>query len=75
MISESLIKKWHMGNDNGEGYPIGDEDMTPLEAAEYDDLAVIDDDCYGNVVAAYDETHLVVIRDHNGPWAVTVSVG
>jgi len=54
-------------NDAGEGFSIGDEDMTPREAAEYEGYTVeyetVDGVCYcGGIIVA----------DANGPWAVYV---
>lgn len=77
MINENIIKKWHIGNDNGEGYAVGDDNMTPAEAAEAEGLIICDEDITGQVVAiaSEDDDCFVVIRDHNGPWAVTVTLG
>ena len=77
MISKSLLNRWRIGNDNGKGYALGDNNMTPAEAAEDCGLEIIDEDHTGNVVARllHGDNSLVVIRDHNGPWAVKVTVG
>ena len=71
MISEEYIRAWRIGNDAGDGYAVGDEDMTPLQAAEDEGYTDIEEDEIGQVLCT-DGDDLVVIRDHNGPWAIRI---
>lgn len=71
MISEEYLRAWNIGNDNGQGYSVGDAEDTPLEAAEAEGYTDIEEDETGQVLCS-DGCDLVVIRDHNGPWAVRI---
>lgn len=72
-MEKELMKKWNNGNDNGQGWAIGDDNMTPTEAAlEHGLVDVHDIDCEGNVVGMDDDGNLVVVCDSHGPWAVTI---
>lgn len=71
MISEEYIKAWRIGNDKGNGYAVGDDDMSCSQAAEHEGYTDIEEDETGQVLAT-DGEDLVVIRDANGPWAVRI---
>jgi len=72
-ISDSELKRlWREGNDQGRGYAIGDEDMTPRQASKDGGLENIQNiDQEGNVVGII-SGDIIVVCDSNGPWAVTV---
>jgi hypothetical protein len=71
MISEEYIKAWRIGNDEGQGFAVGDVDMTCEEAAEAEGYTDLEVDETGQVLCS-DGDDLIVIRDHNGPWAVRI---
>jgi hypothetical protein len=73
--TEGLLESWRIGNNAGKGFAIGADDMSPEEAAEdygLTEIEVITPD--GSVVGCDDDGHAIVVRDHNGPWAVDVTV-
>lgn len=72
-ISDSELKRlWREGNDQGRGYAIGDDDMSPHQAAKDGGLENIQKiDPEGNVVGIL-AGDIIVVCDANGPWAVTV---
>ena len=75
MTNDELINIWRNGNAAGRGYSIGGPDDSPEIVAELDcmdEIRVLDPE---GSVAALDGIGLVVIRDHNGPWAVRVQDG
>jgi hypothetical protein len=67
---------WYKGNNAGNGYAVGEANMTPREAAEaeeFDEIRTFDTDTSTNhCVVARDGDKLVAICDANGPWAVDV---
>jgi hypothetical protein len=71
MISEEYIRAWRIGNDAGEGFAVGNEGMTCEEAAEAEGYTHLEVDCTGQVLCS-DGDDLIMIRDHNGPWAVRI---
>jgi hypothetical protein len=71
MIGEEYIRAWRIGNDAGEGFAVGADGMSPDEAAEFEGYTHPWVDCTGQVLCA-DGDDLIVIRDHNGPWAVRI---
>jgi len=71
MLPDEYIRAWRIGNDNGDGFSVGDEEDSPLEAAEEAGFTDIEEDEIGQVLCS-DGDDLVVIRDHNGPWAVRI---
>ena len=68
---------WGKGNDAGDGYAVGEANMTPREAAEaeeFDDIRTFDTGTSTNhCVVARDGHKWVAICDANGPWAVTIA--
>ena len=71
MISEEFIQAWRLGNDEGEGFAAGAENMTPRQAAEDEGYTNIEEDETGQVLCT-DGDDLIVIRDVYGPWAVRI---
>jgi hypothetical protein len=78
--ASELMNAWRRGNDAGRGYAVGSSpagnvsDESPTSAAEYEGYRVEGDlDPTGNIVAV-DDDRIIVICDHNGPWAVDVTV-
>lgn len=71
MIGDEYIRAWRIGNDAGDGFSVGDDNMTPCQAAEYEGYTDIEEDETGQVLCS-DGDDLIVIRDHNGPWAVRI---
>ena len=65
------LAAWVAANNNGEGYAVGDESQTPLQAAQSDGLAVLDTSG-DDVLAADSAGSLVMICDLHGPWACSV---
>jgi len=70
--NEKLLEMWRKGNDAGLGYAIGHEDDTPLEAAERSGHESITEITPEGSVVCHDGHDMIVICDHNGPWAVKV---
>ena len=77
-LTDSEIESlWSKGNDAGNGYAVGEANMTPREAAEaeeFDDIRTFDTwNSTSHCVVARDGDKLVAICDANGPWAVTIA--
>jgi hypothetical protein len=75
MIDEKHIRDWRIGNDAGKGFPVGESDMTPEQAAESEGYEILSTDCDGQTLCrdVNNLNDLILIRDHNGPWAVRIS--
>jgi hypothetical protein len=73
-IGYEYIRAWKIGNDAGHGFAVGDDDMTCEQAAEAEGYTDLEVDATGQVLCT-DEDDLVMIRDHNGPWAVRIPAG
>jgi hypothetical protein len=76
-LTDSEIEAlWDKGNDEGNGYSVGGDKMTPREAAEdegFTDIRTFDTSTStSHCVIARDGGDWVAICDANGPWAVTV---
>lgn len=72
MNDKELNNAWRRGNDAGCGFALGDEDMTPEEAAKsegLENIRIIDPE--GTVVGQL-AGYTIVIADSHGPWAVTI---
>lgn len=70
-IGDEYIRAWEIGNDDGNGFAVGDDGMTCEEAAEAEGYTDLEVDSTGQVLCT-DGDDLVVIRDDNGPWAVRI---
>lgn len=70
--ASELMAAFRAGNDAGNGFAVGDADMTPREAAEIDWTHRADLTPEGSVVAT-DFGRIYVVADVNGPWAVDVT--
>lgn len=73
---DDLAEQWRERNDAGYGYPAGQEEQTPAEAAKWEGWAVLfdaitDDDV---LIARKGDGGLVGIGDANGPWAVDLDL-
>jgi len=67
-----LMRLWREGNDQGHGYAIGDENMSPRQAAKDGGLEAIQKiDPEGGVVGILDGG-IIVVCDAHGPWAVKI---
>lgn len=68
---------WTAGNNEGAGYAVGEDGMSPIESAEFEEFADIrtfDTSMNtGTCVIARDGDAMVAICDCNGPWAVTIA--
>lgn len=76
MTEDTTIRKaWRIGNDNGEGFPIGDDDDEPMEAAQRAGLQSPRevDGLDGGIVCGWDGDRLIAIADSSGPWAVDIT--
>jgi hypothetical protein len=76
ILNSEFKRLWREGNDQGRGYAIGNEDMTPCQAAKDGGLENIQKiDPEGNVAGIL-AGDIIVVCNSNGPWAVTVgSIG
>lgn len=74
MKTECFVEAWRRGNDNGEGYIIGEEHETPLQAAKKGGLECIIQVSQEGSVLGYDsDGRAIVVCDLHGPWAVDVT--
>ena len=78
-LTDSEIEAaWDKGNDAGDGYAVGDSDMTPLEAAKAEDFVNVRTfntrTSTSRCVVGHDGRNWVALCDANGPWAVTIEV-
>lgn len=69
----ALMAAWRTGNDDAEGYALGDASASPSEAARRSGATDIVKCCPEGSVACVIDGRVVVICDANGPWAVDVS--
>ena len=70
----NISHKWNMVNNAGEGFPIGEEDDTPTQAATREGYAILETEDGGTtdevVMAVHLETkQLILVANSNGPWA------
>ena len=72
MKDKELMDAWRQGNNAGHGYALGNEDMTPVEAARDAGLENIQTITPEGAVFGELAGDVIVIADHNGPWAVTI---
>lgn len=70
-----LNSLYECGNASGEGEPVGEEYMTPLEAAQEEEFDILGDlnDCNNSVVVRISEGEYAVICDCWGPWMVLLT--
>ena len=78
-LTDSEIESaWDAGNNAGEGYAVGEDGMTPLQAAEHEEMDDIrtcnTHGSTGHCVIARDGAKWVAICDANGPWAVDIQM-
>lgn len=72
---EDALGCWNLENDAGNGYSVGEELMSPADAADaegYSEIEIIDPT--GNVICM-DGPDVIVICDANGPWACKIKIG
>jgi hypothetical protein len=72
MTDKELLNAWRSGNDSGRGYAVGEEDMSPSDAAKDAGLENIRTISPDGIVVGELAGDVVVVADCNGPWAVTV---
>lgn len=70
-----LDQMYEEGNSLGEGEPVGEEYMTPLDAAIEEEFEILGDldDCNNSVVVRISEGEYAVICDCWGPWMVLLA--
>lgn len=72
----TAIQAWQRGNDRGndrgDGYAVGETSDTPAEAAEREDLSILERLDGGVVVVECLSGGRTVIADVHGPWAVDI---
>lgn len=78
LTDREIESQWDAGNNAGDGYAVGDEQMSPYEAAEAEGFSDIRTfatrQSTGHCVIGRDATgDWVAVCDANGPWAVTLS--
>ena len=66
-------KVWNRGNDAGDGYPIGEVEDSPIDAATREGWTVLEHGTDGMVLARDLIGRPVAIGDAGGPWAVTIA--
>jgi hypothetical protein len=72
--TDNFIEAWRWGNDKGEGYSIGKEYHSPMQAAQSEGLTCIIQISTDGSVLGYDsEGRVIVVCDSHGPWAVDVT--
>jgi hypothetical protein len=78
LTDREIERLWDEGNNEGNGYSVGGDKMTPREAAEdegFTDIRTFDTSgSTSHCVIARDGGDWVAICDANGPWAVTIHV-
>lgn len=72
LTDTELMAAWRAGNDAGRGFPIGNVDGTPEEAAEDGGLEDVRRISPEGAVVGHVGLEVLVIADCNGPWAVSV---
>lgn len=69
------LNYWRKENNAGNGYAVGEEFMSPAEAADAEEYSEIEEiDPTGNVICM-DGNDIIVICDANGPWACKIKIG
>lgn len=73
MTYQDMLREWRRGNDDGQGFAVGDDDSNPnaldgvgtllIRAATREEIAVYQDHSGG----------LIGVGDLYGPWAVRLS--
>jgi hypothetical protein len=72
--TDNFIEAWRWGNDKGEGYSIGEEYQSPMEAAQSDGLTcIIQISTDGSVLGYKEDGSAIVVCWSHGPWAVDVT--
>jgi hypothetical protein len=72
--TDNFAEAWGWGNDKGEGYSIGEEYQSPIEAAQSDGLTcIIQISTDGSVLGYKEDGSAIVVCDSHGPWAVDVT--
>lgn len=76
MTDREIYAAWRDGADSGRGYAVGETKMTPMEAAEYDEMTDIrtydTPTSLATCVVARDGDDIIAIGDIYGPWAVKI---
>jgi hypothetical protein len=71
-IEPEFISRYDAENSKGHGFAVGDEHMTPREAAVDDGFTILHEDCEGRVLCRNQDNQLVLVCDVNGPWGCFV---
>lgn len=74
ITDEEALASWKKENNAGNGYAVGEEFMSPANAAEAEGYTEINEiDPTGNVLCMDgDGDDVIVICDANGPWACKI---
>lgn len=71
-LSGDDLAAWRAGNNNGEGYAVGEGGDTPEQGARSEGYEVLEVDEEGRVVARSKSGRRIVVCDASGPWAVAI---
>lgn len=73
-ITNEIINTWTTRNNDGEGFPVGDDGMTCREAATDEGYTIISERSVDGdeVLCRTKSGRAVLICDANGPWACYV---
>ena len=70
ILSESL-EIWREKNNNGEGFAVGEDNMTPIESANAEGFDVLDvSRSHEYILCKDDDDNYIGIGDLHGPWAI-----
>lgn len=64
---------WNKGNNSGNGFAVGEDNYSPLTAAEAESYEILSNDGFDNPVVCADGDRVIAICDSNGPWAVDIT--
>jgi hypothetical protein len=74
MKTDSFMEAWIYGNNKGNGYSIGEEYHSPMQAAQSEGLSCIIQISKDGSVLGYDcDGRVIVVCWSQGPWAVDVT--
>ena len=68
---KEAMKAWRLGNDKGEGFPVGAETDSLEAAAQRENLTILQRFQNGSLVTT-DGVSTIMVCHVYGPWAVTI---
>tara|TARA_R110000803_G_C11730811_1_gene289622 strand:+ start:55 stop:486 length:432 start_codon:yes stop_codon:yes gene_type:complete len=72
-ITDDIVERYNDRNNDGEGFPVGDDSLNCHDAALADGMTVLDTDRTGcEVLARASNGRLVYVGDAHGPWGCYV---